>query len=305
MSSIQSIVQGTDAVIYRVGPLVETPTARPKPTVARFLLDGPVLPLVTDTIWIAEAFRGAVMSHFGAWCRKRPPADVEQFRREDRSAGYASPVLSGKDSSGRSLTGHDHAYYLPTAENDPTRLDHLTLYAASGFGTHEVAALNGLRQLAWQDQEPLRVQLVGLGRPDDFRCPLFGPARLWESATPFVVSRHVKKRGQKKDPPDCHGLRRPAALRGPRPCRRKPTLAPAPSHPCGRRPAHLYSSGACGPHPSVPSAPVSSPAAANPATTERVVRRPRFAWSSTARCRGRCVWATLAHFGLGLFLPAE
>ncbi len=47
---------------------------------------------------------------------------------------------------------------------------------------------------------------VGLGRPDEFRCPLFGPARIWESATPLVVTRHPKKRGRKKDPPDCHGL---------------------------------------------------------------------------------------------------
>ncbi|MHB1424684.1 MAG: type I-G CRISPR-associated protein Csb2 [Gemmataceae bacterium] len=52
----------------------------------------------------------------------------------------------------------------------------------------------------------MQILLVRLGRPAHFRCSLFGPARVWESATPFIVTRHPKRRGQKKDPPDCHGL---------------------------------------------------------------------------------------------------
>jgi CRISPR-associated protein Csb2 len=183
-----------------------TPSERSKPTVARFLLDGPVLPLVTETIRVAEAFRDAAMSRFESYCRNQPPTDVGHFRRNDRPDRFVSPVFSGKDSSGLYLAGHDHAYYLPTADNDPIRLDHLTVYAAHGFDCHAVAALNAVRQLAWENHNPLRVQLVGLGRPDDFRCSLFGPSRVWESTTPFVVTRHVKKRGQKKDSLDCHGL---------------------------------------------------------------------------------------------------
>jgi CRISPR-associated protein Csb2 len=182
------------------------PSPRSKHTVARFLLDGPVLPLPTDTLRVAEVFRDAVMRRFEAHCRKQPSADVEPFRRADQPERYSSPVLSGKDFTGRVAAGHEHAYFLPTADHDPTRLDHLIVYSASGFGPHELAALNAVRQLAWEDHDPLQVQLVGLGRPDEFRCPLFGPARIWESATPFVVTRHPKKRGQKKDPPDCHGL---------------------------------------------------------------------------------------------------
>ena len=133
-----------------------------------------------------------------------------------------------------------------------------TVYAANGFGSHEVAALNGMRQLDWEDHEPLRVQLVGLGRPDDFRCPLFGPARIWESATPFIVTRHAQETRPEERPARLSRPLRPTALRGPRPRRRMPTLAPAPAHPCGRRPARLYSPGAGGSHQSVPTAPVSS-----------------------------------------------
>src|SRR4051812_14864300 len=85
--------------------------------VARFQFEGPVLPLVTDTLRVGEAFRYAAMSRFDAWCRARPPAQVQRFRRSDLPERYASPVLSGKDASGQYLTGHGHAYYLATDED--------------------------------------------------------------------------------------------------------------------------------------------------------------------------------------------
>ena len=124
---------------------------------------------------------------------------------------FFSRIFSGKDEDREHLKSHDHAFFLPTAENAAGRIDHLTVYAEGGFGPDEVAALDAFRQLRFGDGDGLRLMLVGLGRPADFRCSLFESARTWESATPFVVSRHVKKRGQKKDPPECHGLQgRPA-----------------------------------------------------------------------------------------------
>ena len=107
---------------------------------------------------------------------------------------------------GRPLKSHDHACYLATAEYDANRLDHVTVFAAEGFGPDEVAALETVRRLPWGDGDSLQMRLVGLGRPEDFRCRLFGPARVWESAAPFVVTRHPKQRGRRKGPPDCHGL---------------------------------------------------------------------------------------------------
>ena len=65
------------------------------PTIARFLLDGPVLPLVTDTVRVAEAFRDAAMSRFHSWCAKQTPDTVQQFQRTKRPGRYSSPLLSG------------------------------------------------------------------------------------------------------------------------------------------------------------------------------------------------------------------
>jgi len=181
-------------------PAKTRPTDRPEPTIARFLLDGPVLPLVTETLPVAEAFRQALMEQFQR-CRHRREYGHARQPYQER---FWSHVLSGKDADGQSLREHRHAYYLPTAKgSDPRWITHVTAAAADGFGTDEVAALNALRRLQVADEQPdLRVQLVSLGGWQDFRAPLLDESCVWLSATPFVVSRYPKLRGRKRDRPE-------------------------------------------------------------------------------------------------------
>jgi CRISPR-associated protein Csb2 len=184
------------------------PTCRQRPanatTVARFSLDGPVLPLVTETISVAEQVRKALLHWFPRVVRHRLPSLPPDATHETHPE-LRSPTFSGKQADEMITGSHDHAYFLPADEDDDGRIDHVTVFASIGFTRDELAALDRLRQLKFGDTE-LRLLLVGLGRPEDFRCRLFGPAQVWESATPFVVTRHVKERGQKKDPPDCQGI---------------------------------------------------------------------------------------------------
>src|SRR5205814_1869521 len=121
----------------------------------------------------------------------------------DRPDEFASPTLSSKESDGTIRKDHRHAYYLPTADgDDPRRLTHVTVSAAEGFGPGEVAALNALHALHRGDEAAdVYVQLVGLGHPRDFRAPLLEQATVWVSATPFLVSRHPKRNGSKRDRP--------------------------------------------------------------------------------------------------------
>ena len=161
-----------------------------------------MLPLVTDTIRVAEAVRAAAMSRYQSWCRKQPPATVERFRRFARLKLFSSPVLSGKDVAGQFLLRHEHAHYLPTAVGDERRrVTQLTVYARGGFAVGEFAALTGLRQVAMGDRQ-LRVQLIGLGQPADFRSGLFGGAagaeRIWVSATPYLGPEHVGRTGRER-----------------------------------------------------------------------------------------------------------
>ncbi len=179
---------------------LDSPASRPQPTVARFALDGPVLPLVTETLPVAEAARAALMSLYQRVMRRKHSTADNPCREK-----FRSQTFSGKDEAGQMLMSHNHAFFLPTAENDLGRIDHLTVHARDGFDCDEVAALDAFRHLTFGEGDPLRLMLVGLGQPEDFRCPVFGPARVWRSATPFVVTRHVKTRGQKKDPPECQG----------------------------------------------------------------------------------------------------
>jgi CRISPR-associated protein Csb2 len=73
----------------------------------------------------------------------------------------------------------------PPGDHEPVR----------GVVLHEVAALSGLRSIRVGELD-LRAQLVGLGKPEDFTAPLFGPATVWESATPFVGPAHVGRCGR-------------------------------------------------------------------------------------------------------------
>ncbi len=186
---------------------------RPKFTVARYLLvplDRRALPLISDTLPVAEAARAALMSVFRRHCEKR---GLQQYlvRRAGRADSYASPIFAGKDAGGQPLQAHGHAHYLPSAEDEHGngRIDHLTVYAAEGFGPDELAALDRFRRLRFDNPRPSpltphpsddwQVVLAGLGNAADFTCPLLGRSAVWMSATPFVATRYPKLRGRKRD----------------------------------------------------------------------------------------------------------
>lgn len=173
------------------------------PTVARFVLDGAVLPLVEDTLRIAESARRTTMGVFRRMEERRlfggPTPEGSPLPRSD--------VFSGKDADGEPLEGHRHAFYLPADEDGDGRLDHLTIVAEMGFGPEEVKALDRMRQLKQDKGEPLNLVLLAIGQTEVIAAEkTLGPATTWISATPFVATRHQKTRGRKKDPPELLGL---------------------------------------------------------------------------------------------------
>jgi CRISPR-associated protein Csb2 len=184
-------------------PVKPRTIAQPVRTVARFALDAPVLPLVEETLPVAERVRVCLMGIFKKLKLRelygsQIPADAEPV---------ASEVFAGKDQHGQPLKGHQHAFFLPTDDDQDGRLDHVTVFAPRGFDRLEIGALNQLRELRFRDAStpPLRIQLVGLGEPRDYRTPLLAPSRVWISATPFLATRRPKRRGQKRDPPQLLG----------------------------------------------------------------------------------------------------
>ncbi|MEP0848057.1 MAG: type I-U CRISPR-associated protein Cas5/Cas6, partial [Phycisphaerae bacterium] len=190
---------------FKVEPVARTGArSQPRPCiqVARYALDSTVLPLVTETLPVAEAARGALMFHL-VDVRGRDEYG-NAWSRDEHKAGRLPVSLagafSGKDEAGDPLTGHGHAYYLPTDEDGDGRLDHLTVFARTGFADDERRALDRLRLLntgrKGEARHPLRLLLLGMGAIEEYTPGPLRASRVWVSATPYIATRHAKTRGK-------------------------------------------------------------------------------------------------------------
>jgi len=148
-----------------------------------------VLPLLTDTLRVAEAARINLMGIHG------------RLTEKDGVRGK-SPMLSGKAADGSRLQNHTHCYFLPTDEDGDGRLDHLTLYAAGGFSTEDLRAIDKLRVMKSRDREesghPLRVILLGIGVANAFQPGPLKRSQCWLSSTPFISPKLPPTSGRNK-----------------------------------------------------------------------------------------------------------
>jgi CRISPR-associated protein Csb2 len=178
---------GTRWVRYRRPRVVIDPLPKPRPrasgaptpTVAFYVVESAAAPPLTEALALAALFRRSAMAWYG--------------RLHDATS---SPILSGKDASGRPLEGHRHAFYLALDEDGDRRIDRLVVFAQAGFGPAERQALSAVKTLEPErGRPPVNLHLVGFGGPQRFRSSVFGPAHSWRSHTPFLLVRHPKVRG--------------------------------------------------------------------------------------------------------------
>lgn len=82
------------------------------------------------------------------------------------------------------------------------RLDHLTVYAAGGFGRDERRAFDRLHELRTgregEERHPLRLLLLGTGASEEYGPAPLRVSEAWESATPYIATRHAKTRGRNR-----------------------------------------------------------------------------------------------------------
>lgn len=192
----------------RVSYLVRAPDAQPvvevpggvRPTIAHLRLVHPARPALTEAATVAALCRSALQRRYAA------------VLEDGRSA-----IFSGHGPDGSASTSqHQHAHYLVGSDPGVPRSDHLWVWAPAGFGLSEVAALAALHELRLREvPEPVRVALVALGTAETLELPgLVGPSRRWRSATPFLMTRHPKRRGGRTvDGPEDQ-IRRELAHRG-------------------------------------------------------------------------------------------
>lgn len=187
-----SYVRRSDCLDQPPKPRPSKSKQRPQIQVVRYALDSSVLPLVTETLPVAEATRRALMGIHG------------RMTERDGVRGR-SLAFSGKDIDGKPAVGHRHAFYLPADEDGDGRLDHITVVARAGFDRDERRAIDQLRCLKTgrkgEERHPLRLLLLGMGPMDEYLPGPLKPSRRWESATPYLAARYAKTRGRHRIDP--------------------------------------------------------------------------------------------------------
>jgi CRISPR-associated protein Csb2 len=155
------------------------------PTVARYAIASNVLPRITAALSVAERVHQALLSRF--------------------KDGSPPPVLLGRDTNGQPLTGHAHAHIFCEPHAKENTIAHVTIYASGGFDAAAQRALRSLGRIWGHGGHDIELVLIDLGWPETFSDSLlFKPAKVWESLTPFVSTRHPKtyRDGRPKMSPD-------------------------------------------------------------------------------------------------------
>jgi len=150
--------------------------SRPAPVVRliRFQIDALPLPQpsLLRTVEVGEAVRDGVVQSYRSLLGSPPPT-----------------VLTGRDEHGPLRDGHRHAFYLANDEDLDGRLDHLTIWAPAGLDSWAQRAIAALPSLPLGHGREARLVLLGMSE-----FPPAAASDLWESATPYVPTRHPHRR---------------------------------------------------------------------------------------------------------------
>lgn len=165
-------------------------------------------PQSVTTMLVALTPAKGPLSALPTRARALPQAELLHRALVARARG-GCPELTGKDSAGRPLVGHQHAHILPLDLDDDGHLDHVLIHAPMGLGPSAQDAIRGV-QRTWTKGGigALNVALAGQGSLIDLRrlsAPLDGGvsrvlgsargATRWVTFTPLVFPRHLKPRG--------------------------------------------------------------------------------------------------------------
>lgn len=128
-------------------------------------------------------------------------------RKAGQGRRFHAPELTGQNAAGQPLTGrHQHLHVLPVDLDGDGLIDHLVLHAPMGLGPLTLAAIDQLTLLygdtgkPWLRLLPSRNQRLvdALQIPTMSLAPRLtnGPADTWQTLTPFVPPRYLKKTGK-------------------------------------------------------------------------------------------------------------
>ena len=258
-----------------------------KLTVARYALTGQSPPRLTETIVFAETAHRAL-------------AELSN----------GSPVFTGCDRSHKPLQGHGHAHILCQSnrgqgQDGQGEITHITVYAPVGFRFPEQWALHRLKEIYDEKESGVQLALLGLGRPEDFggTDQEKTSALSWlnqdrgSRACPFcprAIPRSLGRACPSATRGDCRSAAR-STIYGDSsgwqdfPIQRMWSLCPALPRAGGTSPGMPSSGGG----------------RRGRESRRRTGQDMAFASASRSRCRGRWLWGTGGHFGMGGFEADE
>ena len=152
----------------------------PEVTAVLLGLSATALPLVTQTIEVAEQIRVRLM---GA-----------HRLRQGGDPARVSPLFSGKDENGEKRLDHGHLYILPLGDAKG-RIDRVLLLSRQArFEPGELEAVRGVRELYQSDKRgEVRCVVAWQGTVESGAPVGLQPAAEVISATPFVTVRHMRR----------------------------------------------------------------------------------------------------------------
>ncbi len=176
-----------------------------RPTTLRFALGGRPAPRFEDSVRVGEVMRAALMATTDHRSGSRPSDSATEERSTETN--QAMGMLSGHDLP-RGET--EHTFYLPEDANDDGRIDHVTVYLASGF-PESIARAAGRINHVWRNSDELWPTILeASGHIEDFDGhPYLARSRVWRSVTPYLHPWYRKKKFDIEDQ-----IRRECALRG-------------------------------------------------------------------------------------------
>jgi CRISPR-associated protein Csb2 len=175
--AFQSVMYLRPANCFDARQYHEAAKYEPKVNGVLYGIESKVLPPVTSTIEVSERIRRKLMG-----VHKRIVGDPKKV----------SPKFSGKDTDGKPLKGHGHAYVMPLDMNRDGLLDHLLISCKDSFDLEELLALDRLRSI-WQAGGRPEIQLVALEWGKMGEIIGTKPNTRLISATPFLPPRHYRK----------------------------------------------------------------------------------------------------------------
>jgi CRISPR-associated protein Csb2 len=130
---------------------------------------------LTEALRLAERFRAAAL------------------KRAHGASAATVLALRGRVEGQAPAEGHRHAHYLPTDEDGDHRIDHLTVWCPAGLDSDARRALDIVTLRSWAFDHPVTFVLLDELQDEPSTGPV-GEGRTWRSHTPFVPTRHPKRR---------------------------------------------------------------------------------------------------------------